>query len=188
MLKPTKKYTTCSKTKKLPQQDCRRGKIMMKSNPIRSEWVTHELENNNTKEDIFPLLWSFWTPHQYSHHADMTKALGISKESGLGAQLAQTYAHRLSDAIQPTHPLSSPSPPAFNLSQDYSLYPVSQSFQSGGHSTGVSVSASVLPMNIQDWFPLGLTGLISLQSKGLSRVFSNTTVQKYQFFGTELSL
>ena len=54
-------------------------------------------------------------------------------------------------------------------------------------STGASASASVLPMNIQDWFPLGWTGLISLQFKGLSRVFSNTTVQKHQFFGAQLS-
>ena len=57
----------------------------------------------------------------------------------------------------------------------------------GGQSIGVSVSASVLPMNIQDWFPLGLTGWISLQSKRLSRVFSNTAVLKHQFFGTQLS-
>ena len=57
---------------------------------------------------------------------------------------------------------------------------------SGGQSIGVSGSALVLPMNIQDWFPVGLNGLISLQSKGLSRVFSNTTVQKHQFFGTQL--
>ena len=57
-----------------------------------------------------------------------------------------------------------------------------------GVGVGVSASASVLPMNIQDWFPLGLTGWISLQSKRLSRVFSNTTVQKHQFFGTQLSL
>ena len=67
-------------------------------------------------------------------------------------------------------------------------FPVSQFFTSGGQSFGVSASASVLPMNIQDWFPLGLTGLISLQSKGLSRVFSNTTVQRHQFFDTQLSL
>ena len=59
--------------------------------------------------------------------------------------------------------------------------PMSQYFTSGGQSTGVSASASDLPMNIQDWFPLGWTGWISLQSKGLSRVFSNTTVQKHQF-------
>ena len=64
----------------------------------------------------------------------------------------------------------------------------SQLFTSGGHNIGTSASASVLSMNIQDWFPLGLTGLISLQSKGLSRIFSNTTVQKYQFFGAQLSL
>ena len=67
-------------------------------------------------------------------------------------------------------------------------FPVSQFFTSGGQRIGVSASTSVLPMNIQDWFPLGLTGWISLQSKGLSRVFSNTTVQKHQFFGTQLSL
>ena len=65
---------------------------------------------------------------------------------------------------------------------------VSQLFTSGGHSTGASALASVLPMNIQDWFPLGFTGLISLQSKGLSSVFSNTTVGKPQFFGTQPSL
>ena len=60
-------------------------------------------------------------------------------------------------------------------------FPVSQFFTSGSPSTGVSASASVLPMNTQDWFPLGWTVWISLQSKGLSRVFSNTTVQKHQF-------
>ena len=73
-------------------------------------------------------------------------------------------------------------------------FPASGSFQmsqlstSGGQSIGVSASASVLPMNIQDWFPLGLAGWISLQSKGLSRVFSNTTVQKNPFFGIQFSL
>jgi len=67
-------------------------------------------------------------------------------------------------------------------------FPVCQFFASGGQSIGVSASASVLPMNIQDWFPLGWTDFISLQSKGLWRVFSNTTVQKCQFFSTQLSL
>ena len=100
-------------------------------------------------------------------------------------ELAQTHVHLVSDAIQLSHPLLSPSPPAFNLSQHHS-FPVSQLFISGGQSIGAS--ASVLPMNIQDWFPLGLTGLISLKSKGLSRVFSNTTVQKHHFFSTQLSL
>ena len=67
-------------------------------------------------------------------------------------------------------------------------FPVSQFFVSGGQSIRASASASVLPMNIQDWFPLGLTGLIFLQSKGLSRVFSNTTVQEHQFLSTQPSL
>ena len=67
-------------------------------------------------------------------------------------------------------------------------FPMSQFFASGGISIGVSASASVLPMNIQDWFPLGWTGWISLQSKGLSRVFSNTTVQRHEFFGAQFSL
>ena len=65
---------------------------------------------------------------------------------------------------------------------------MSQLFASGGQSIGALASASVLPVNIQSWFPLGLTGLISLWFKGLSRVFPNTTVQKHQFFGTQLSL
>ena len=64
---------------------------------------------------------------------------------------------------------------------------MSQLFASGGQSIGATASTSVLPMNIQDWFSLGWTGWISLQSKGLSRVFSNTTVQKHQFFGSQLS-
>ena len=67
-------------------------------------------------------------------------------------------------------------------------FPMSQFFASGGQSIGVSASASVLPMNIQDWFPWGWTGWISLQPKGLSSIFSNTTVQKHQFFCAQLSL
>ena len=67
-------------------------------------------------------------------------------------------------------------------------FQMSQLFASGGQSIGASASTSVLPMNTQDWSPLGCTGWISLQSKGLSRVFSNTTVQKHQFFGAQLSL
>ena len=66
-------------------------------------------------------------------------------------------------------------------------FPISQLFASGGQTIGVSASASVLPMNTHGWSPLGWTGWISFQSKGLSRVFSNTTVQKHQFFGSQLS-
>ena len=98
------------------------------------------------------------------------------------SELAQTHGHQVSDAIQSSHPLSSPSPPAFNLSvhQGPSM---GQFFASCSQSIGISASASLLPMNIQDLFPLGLTNLILL-SKGLSRVFSNTIIQKHQFFST----
>ena len=101
-------------------------------------------------------------------------------------EFTQTHVHRSGDAIQPSHPLSSPSPPALNLSQHKGLFKLVKFFVSSGQSVEVSTSASVLPMNIQDRFPLGWTGWISLQSKGLSRVFSNTIVQKHQFFGTIL--
>ena len=103
-------------------------------------------------------------------------------------EFTQTHVHRVSDAIQPSHPLSSPSPPCPQSFLASGSFPVSQFFVSDGQSIGVSDSASVLPVNIQDWFPLGWPGWISLQSKGLSRVFSNTTVQKHQFFGAQLSL
>ena len=90
------------------------------------------------------------------------------------------------------HPIISSSVIPFSSFLQYFLasgsFPMSQFFTSVGQSIGVSASASILPMNIQDWFLLGLTGLISLLSKGLSRVFSNTTVQKHQFFGAQLSL
>ena len=96
-------------------------------------------------------------------------------------EFTQTHVLWVSDAIQPSHPLSSPSLPALNLSQRQSQF-----FASGGQSIGISVSTSVFPMNTQDWSPLGWTGWISLQSKGLSKVFSNTTVQKHQFFSAQL--
>ena len=96
-------------------------------------------------------------------------------------ELAQTHIHQVSDATQQFRPLLSPSLPAFGLTQQQGLFKC-QFFASGGQNIGVSASAPVLPMNSQDWFPLGWTGWIFLQSKGLSRVFSNTTVQRYQFF------
>ena len=87
-------------------------------------------------------------------------------------EFAQTHVRWVSDTI-PSHPLSFPSPPAFNLSQ-LGSFPMSQLFASGGQSIRASASESVLPMNVQGWFPLRLTGLISLLSKGLSRVFAST--------------
>ena len=102
-------------------------------------------------------------------------------------ELIQGHVRRVGNAIWPSHPLSSPSPPAFSLSQ-HQVFSNESVVCIKWPKFGASVSASVHPMNIQDWFPLGLTSLNSLQSKGLSRVFSNTTVQKHQFFSDQLSL
>ena len=100
-------------------------------------------------------------------------------------EFAQAHFHWVGDAIYPSHPLLPPSPSAFKLSQHQGS--MSQLFRSSGQSIGASAFTSVFPMNIQSWFPLGLTGLI-LQSKGLSRVFFGTIIQKHQFFGTHPSL
>ena len=99
-------------------------------------------------------------------------------------EFTQTHVHRVRDAIQPSHPRSSPSPPAPNPSKSS---PMSQLFSWGGQSTGVSALALFLPKKSQGWSHLEWTGWISLQSKGLSRVFSNTTLQKHQFFGAQPS-
>ena len=93
----------------------------------------------------------------------------------------------IESVISSNHPLSSPSPLAFHLSQHQGLFQWVSSLPQLGQSIGISASASVLPMNVQNWFPLGWTGLISLLSKGISRIFSNITVQKYQFFSTQPS-
>ena len=100
-------------------------------------------------------------------------------------EFTQTHVHRVGDAIQQSYPLLSPSPPALNLPQHQGSFQMSRFFASGGQRIGVSASTSALPMNTRTdhlW-----TGWISLQSKGLSRGFSNTTVQKHQFFSAQLS-
>ena len=97
-------------------------------------------------------------------------------------EIAQTRVHWVRDVIQPSSPLSSPSPPVFCSASGSFL--MGQLFASGCQNIGASALASVLPMNIQDWFPLGMSGLVSLQSKGCPRAFSITTVQKHHFFGT----
>ena len=122
-------------------------------------------------------VWFFVTPGTAAHQASLCLS-----------PAPRAYSHSC-PLNQWCHPTISSSVIPFSHLQSF---PVSGSFQigqffiSGGQSIGVS--ASVLPMNIQDWFPLGWTGWIPLQSKGLSRVFSNTTVQKHQFFGSQLSL
>ena len=100
-------------------------------------------------------------------------------------ELAQIHVRWVGDATQPFHPLSSPSPPAFNLSQHQGLFQWVGSLHQVAKILKLQLQHPVLPMNIQGWFPLESTGLISLQSKGFSRVFSSTTVWKHQFFSTQ---
>ena len=100
-------------------------------------------------------------------------------------ELAQTHVHRVNDTIQPSHPVIPFSSCIQSLPASGS-FPRSQFFASDGQSIGISASESVIPMNIQDWFPLGWTGWISLKSKGLPRVFFNITIQKHQFFEAQL--
>ena len=105
-------------------------------------------------------------------------------------ELAKTHVHQVSDIIQPSHPLSSPSPPPFNLSQQGS-FPMNHLFASGGQSIGASVSATVLPMNIRGLFALGMTGLISLHSKGHKSLLKHNSkapiLQYPDFFMEQLS-
>ena len=130
---------------------------------------------------------------QFSHSvmsdsaAPWTAACQASLSITNSWSLIQTHLHWAGDTIQPSHPLSSPSPPSFNLSQHQGLFKWISSLDQV-QSIGVSASTSVLPMNTQDWSPLGWTGWISLPLKGLSRVFSNTTVQKHRSFSTQPSL
>ena len=94
----------------------------------------------------------------------------------------------VSDVMQPFHALSSPSPPTFNLSQYQGLFWQLTSLHQVAKVSELQFQPSIIPMNIQDWFPLGWTGWISLQSKELSRVFSNDAIQKHPFLSTQLSL
>ena len=123
-------------------------------------------------------VWLFVTPWTAAHQASLSIT---NSQSLLKLMSTESVMPSISFFVLPfsSHLQSFPASGSFQMSQF---------FTSGGQSIGVSASASVLPMTIQDWFPLGWTGWISLQSKGLSRVFSNTTAQKHPFFGTQLSL
>ena len=103
-------------------------------------------------------------------------------------ELTQTHVHWVGDTIQASHPVVPFSSHLQFFPASSGSLPMSQFFPSGGQRIGVSASASVLPKNTQNWFPSGWTGWISLKSKGFSTVFSNTIVQKHQFFGAQLSL
>ena len=114
---------------------------------------------------------------QHSRPPSPTPTPGVYSNSGPSSQW---YHQAISTSVIPFSSCPQPLPVSGS-------FPVSQLFTWGGQSTGVSASASVLPMNTQDWSPIGWTGWISLQYKELSKVFSNTTVQKHQFFGAQLS-
>ena len=142
-------------------------------------WTSHS-QCNTFKFSSVQLLgcvWLFVTPWTTARQASLSITnSGVHSNSCPSSQWC--------------HPAISSSVIPFCCSQSLPAsgsFPMSQLFESGGQSIGVSALASVLPMNTQDWSPLRWTGWISLQSKGLSRVFSNTTVQKHQFFSAQLS-
>ena len=121
-------------------------------------------------------VWLFATPWTTACQASQSMTNSWSPPTSISIESVM-----LSNRLIPYHSL-------LLLPSVFPRVPMSRPFASGGQSIGASASASVLPMIIQDWFPLGLTGLILLQSKRLSRAFSNTTVQKHQFFGVQPSL
>ena len=123
-------------------------------------------------------VWLFVTPWIAAHQSSLS--FTISWVCSNSCPLSQWCRPSISSSLIPFSCLQS-----FLASGSF---PISQLFTSGGQSIVASASTSVLPMNIQDWFHLGLTGLITLQSKELSRIFSNTTVKEHQFFGTHASL
>ena len=123
-------------------------------------------------------VWLFVTPWAAAHQA----SLSITNSRSL-------FKHLSIESVIPSNHLILLIPFSSCLQSfpESGFFQMNQLFASGGQSIEVSASTSVLPMNTQDWSPLGWTGWISLQSKGLSRVFSNTTVHKHQFFGAQLS-
>ena len=155
----------------LPLISKRRKKILRNtSTDQRSRTLVHSVQS-------FSHVWLFATPWVAARPPPCPSPTPVYPNS---CPLSWWCHQAISSSVVPfsSCPQSLPASASF---------PMSQLFEWGGHSIGVSASASVLPMNIQDWSPLGWTGWISMQSKGLSRVFSNTTVQKHQFFSAQLS-
>ena len=147
----------------------------------------------------FTSVHDYWKDHQFSsvHFSRSVVSDSLQPHESQHARLpclspSPGVCSNSRPLSQWSHPTTSFSfNPFFSCPQSFPTlgsFLMSWLFASGGQSIGASASALVLPVNIQDWFPLGFTGLICLQSKGLSRVFSNTTVQKHQFFSTLLSL
>ena len=123
-------------------------------------------------------VWLFATPWTTARQASLSITNSRSLPKRMSIESAMPSSHLILGRPLLLLPQSFPASESFTMSQLFAW---------GGQSIGASASASALPMNIQDWSPLGWTGRISLQSKGLSRVFSNTTVRKHQFFSAQLS-
>ena len=145
------------------------------------EWVAFPLSSETciTLVQLLSRVQLFDTPWTLAHQA----SLSITNSGSL-FRLMSIESVMPSNHLIFCHPFLLLS----SICPSIRVFLMSQFFSSGGQSIGVSASISVLPMNIQDWFPLGWTGWISLKSKGLSRIFSNTTIQKHQFFCAQLSL
>ena len=144
--------------------------------PLSNTWFVEELQFSSVQS--LSCVWLFVTPWTAARQASLSMTnFGVYSNSCPSSR----WCH-------PT--ISSPVIPFSSCLQSFPAsgsFPMSQFFTSGGQRSGVSASSSVLPINIQNWFPLGCTGWISLQSKGFSKV-SNTTVQKHQFFSAQLFL
>ena len=143
---------------------------------------------------IYKYIYTYYLPYQFSSTAHLCLTLSDPWTAARQASLSNTNSQILPkllsiESLMPSNHLilCCPLLPPL-IFPTIRVFPMSKFFESDGQSIGVSASASVLPMNTQDWLPLGGTSWISLQSKGLSRVFSNTTVQQYQFLGAQLSL
>ena len=150
--------------------------FLLPTKHLRCKWGTHFHLSFSSVAQLCPTLCNpmdYSTPGFPVHHQLL--------------ELTQTHVHWVGDAIQPSHPLLFPSPPV-SLFPSIRVFPNESALHIRWQSIGVSASVSVLPMNIQDLFPLQWTGWVSLQSKGLSRVFSNTTVLKHQLFDAQHSL
>ena len=147
----------------------------MQNLPCKQNLCTKYWRNMNPIQFSRPVMFNPLRPHGLQH-------TGFPCSTPRTCSLMSIKSMKPSNHLILCRPLLLPS-----TFPSIKVFSMSQFFSSDGQSIGVSAWPSVLPMNIQDWFPLGLTGWISLQSKGLSRVFSNTTVRKHQFFATQFS-
>ena len=147
-----------------------------------SRWTDKEVVVHISSVQLLSCVRLFATPWTAAHQAflSITNSQSLLKLMSIVMPLHQWCHPTISSSVVPF----SSCPQSFTISGSFQM---SQLFALGGQNTGVSASTSVLPMNTQDWSSLGWTGWISLQSKGLSRVFSNTTVQNHQFFGAQPS-